>query len=266
MKEERGLPFPGFTEEERKRIKYVISDVDDTITRNGRLLPQVLAALYSVKISGRSIILVTGGSVGWADCYIRQWPVDAVVAESGAVLLCHDRDGGITNIINPSIDKDSVLKKRLELMGYTSPYPFSSDQTARVFDIAYDKAKMTPSEINVLKNILTASGASYAESSIHINAWFGSYDEKSALKYFMVNALDITEDDLLDKSIYLGDSFNDQPLFEYIPMSIGMHTVEERREEYTVLPKYITEGTSGEGWIETATSLTEKDSEEGSEK
>lgn len=261
MTEERGVEFPGFTEEERGRIKYIISDVDDTITRDGKLYPRVLDAVYRAKCSGRSIILVTGGSTGWADGYIRQWPVDAVIAESGAVFLCHNRDGSINSLINPAIKQDEVMQKRRKLIEYTAPYPFSSDQCVRIFDIAYDKAGMSPSEIKALKNILVMFGASWAESSIHINAWFGNYSKKSALKHFMENALGIKEEEYLERGIYMGDSFNDQPLFEYFPLSIGMHTVEDNRDKFTSLPAYITKGTSGEGWVEMVDSLVEEDEE-----
>ena len=261
----RGLPFIGFSDEERKNIEYVISDVDDTITKNGKLYPLVLDAMYRLKMSGRTIVLVTGGSTGWGDAYIRQWPVDAVICESGAVMLCHDRNGGITSIINPVIKKDEVMEKRRALIERTAPYPFSSDQCARVFDIAYDKAMMTDGEIRTLKNILSAHGANSAESSIHINAWFGTYNKKSALKFFMEKCLSIKEGEYLKKSIYLGDSFNDQPLFRYIPVSIGMHTVEERRDGFEYLPLYITTGTSGDGWVEVVNALVEGREDDGEE-
>ncbi len=261
-----GLPFPGFTEEEKGNIEYVISDVDDTITKDGKLYPTVLDAMYRLKMSGRTIILVTGGSTGWSDGYIRQWPVDAVICESGAVMLCHDANGGIASIINPVIKKDEVIAKRHKLIEYTSPYPFSSDQCARVFDIAYDKTMMTDGEVQALKNILRLFGASMAESSIHINAWFGSYDKKSALKFFMEKCLSVSEKDFLPRSIYIGDSYNDQPLFEYIPLSIGMHSVEEKRDGFTVLPRYITALSSGDGWIEVVNALVCGDGENQDEK
>ena len=85
--EEKGKEFTGFTEEEIKNIRYIVSDVDDTITTDGLLIPDALQAMYDIKKTGRKLILVTGGSAGWADGYMRQWPVDAVIAESGAVLL-----------------------------------------------------------------------------------------------------------------------------------------------------------------------------------
>ena len=64
MKGNGGFPFVGFTEEDRERIEIVVSDVDDTITRNGKLYPEVLEAMWRLKASGRTIVLVTGGSMG----------------------------------------------------------------------------------------------------------------------------------------------------------------------------------------------------------
>ncbi len=258
MMGEKGLPFHLDFKENGEDIKYIITDVDDTITKNGKLLPHALEALYKLKADGRTIVLLTGGSAGWGDAYIRQWPVDAVIAESGAVFLGYSRGGEITSIINPAIDKDKVLKERRRLMEYTSAYPFSSDQFARVFDIAYDKKKMSGAEKKALKNILTLFGASSAESSIHINAWFGSYNKKNALKYFLPNALGITEEEYLEKGMYIGDSLNDEPLFEYFPLSVGMHTVEDMRSSFKGLPTYISQYDGGDGFFEVAAFLCKK--------
>lgn len=255
MKGNGGFPFVGFTEEDKERLQIVISDVDDTITKNGKLYPDVLEAMWRVKASGRTIVLVTGGSVGWSDAYLRQWPVDAVIAESGAVMICHGKDEDVVQIINPVINKEEVFSKRRLLLEKTEGLPLSSDQCARVFDIAYDKKKMNEYEIKALKSTLTLYGASWAESSIHINAWFGDYDKQKSLEYFFQGPLDISKEEYMEHSIYCGDSFNDQPLFKYIPTSIGMHTVAERRDEFETLPTYITDGGPGDGWCQMAKAL-----------
>ncbi len=258
MSREKGLPFHKCFSEEGEDIKYIITDVDDTITKKGKLLPHALDALYKLKADGRTIVLLTGGSAGWGDSYIRQWPVDAVIAESGAVFLGYSKGGEITSIINPAVDKDKALCARRRLMEYTSAYPFSSDQFARVFDVAYDKKKMSGAEKKALKNILTLFGASSAESSIHINAWFGDYDKKSALKYFMTKVLSIGEEEYLEKGMYIGDSLNDEPLFGYFPLSVGMHTVEDMRSSFENLPTYISQYDGGDGFFEVAAFLCKK--------
>ena len=67
MSEERGLPFSSLTEEERRAVEIIVSDVDDTITKRGKLYPEVLKSLWLLKRKGHMIVLVTGGSSGWAD-------------------------------------------------------------------------------------------------------------------------------------------------------------------------------------------------------
>ena len=41
----RGIPFQGFSEEERNAVEIVVTDVDDTITKNGKLYPNALQSL-----------------------------------------------------------------------------------------------------------------------------------------------------------------------------------------------------------------------------
>lgn len=253
-----GLPFSVLTEEEKSRIQYIISDVDDTITTRGKLYPETLKALWDLKLAGKTIVLLTGGSAGWADAYIRQWPVDTVIAESGAVMMGRDRDGNVVYTVNPLIRQQEVQEKKQKLLKATAGLALSTDQYARLFDIAYDKAKLSEEEIRILKNLIKGMGGFYAESSIHINVWFSPYDKRSALKYFMSSLYNVSEDELKERSVYLGDSFNDQPMFAYIPLSIGMHFIEDHRDEFKNLPLYITEGEGGIGFCEFTKELLNK--------
>lgn len=245
-----GLPFSTLSEEEKSKVKYIITDVDDTITRRGKLTPEALKALWDLKFAGKTIVLLTGGSAGWADCYIRQWPVDIVIAESGAVMMGHAPDGSIIYTVNPLIKQPETNERRQKLLKVTAGLALSSDQYARLFDIAYDKAKLTSDEIRILKNTIKLSGAYYAESSIHVNVWFAPYDKRSALEHFMRALYNIDGKRLREESVYLGDSYNDQPMFEYIPLSVGMHFIEDHRNEFQHLPMYITKGEGGVGFAE----------------
>ena len=230
---------------ETAHIEYVISDVDDTITNSGRLLPEALAALYSIKESGRSIILLTGGSAGWADVYIREWPVDGVIAESGALFLTRE-NGEIIYKTNPVITSDAKEKKD-EFLKSIPQNLLSTDQYARLYDIAIDKSKLSVSERAEILKLIKDSGAFYAESSIHINAWFSPYDKYSGLTTFFSLYYKKGIEEIKSSSIYLGDGLNDQPLFKEIPLSIGMRSVERCKEKFQYLPHYITEGDGGYG-------------------
>ena len=85
------LPLSSLSSDRLSSITMVASDVDDTITTSGSLHPCALEALYAMHEAGLTLVLVTGGSAGWGDVYMRQWPVDMVIAESGALAL--QRDG-----------------------------------------------------------------------------------------------------------------------------------------------------------------------------
>ena len=244
-----GLPFKGFSPEQAEGIKLFISDVDDTITTDGKLYPETLRSLWRLKRSGRMVVLLTGGSAGWADAYIRQWPVDAVIAESGAVLLCYGKDGKIKYSNNPEIDND-VLRKKASLLKMASGLTLSSDQYARMFDVAFDKSTLEPSEKRGLLNVIQSLGGTAFESSIHINVAFGNYSKQQGVRYFLQKYYDYKEEDVLSQGIYLGDSLNDETMFSYLPLSVGMHSVEELRPLFKCLPTYITEGYSGEGFTE----------------
>lgn len=254
MMEEKGLPFEGLTPEERESIEIVVSDVDDTITKNGKLYPNALHSLWKLKRMGKMIVLLTGGSAGWADVYIRQWPVDAVIAESGAVILAHGKGGSIVYKFNPMIDP-MFQKKKESLLKLTAGLQLSTDQFARMYDIAYDKKRLSPEEAKTLKGMVKAAGGHWSESSIHINVSFGAFGKRSSLVMFMDALFDIRGDRLREHGVYLGDSLNDDDLFGFMPLSIGMHSVEDDRDSFANLPKYITAGYGGDGFSEFVRSL-----------
>ena len=254
MNQERGIPFQGLTDEEREAVEIVVTDVDDTITLNGKLYPNALQSLWRLKKAGKMIVLLTGGSAGWADVYIRQWPVDAVIAESGAVILAHGRNGAIVYRFNPMIDP-AFQKKKESLMKLTAGLQLSTDQFARLYDIAYDRKSLSPEEARTLKGMVKAAGGHWSESSIHINVSFGMFGKRSSLIFFMDALFDIKADRLREHGVYLGDSLNDDELFGFMPLSVGMHSVEDNRDSFTHLPKYITAGYGGNGFAEFTRSL-----------
>ena len=57
------------------------------------------------------------------------------------------------------------------------------------------------------------------------------------------------------KAVYFGDSLNDEDMFRLFPLSVGMHSVEDSRDRFDILPKYITSGYGGEGFSEGIRSL-----------
>ncbi len=237
--------FTSFTEEERNTIKAIVSDVDDTITTDGLLYPEALQALYRIRQEGLKTILVTGGSAGWADAYVRQWPVDAVIAESGALLI-YKKDGAVRYAANPVIVSDPEFsRKRCALLELTKDYVFSSDQYARIYDVAYEKSELSRSQEKRLFEIIESLGGTALVSSIHVNVLFSPISKKKGIDAFydiMKGELGLPQDidRFYETSLALGDSRNDEALFSAFRISVGNKRVSDDYESFRILPTYIT--------------------------
>ena len=70
----------------------VLTDIDDTLTADGVIAPAALDALHRLAAAGVPVVAITGRPTGWSAPLALAWPVAAIVAENGAVLL--RRQGG----------------------------------------------------------------------------------------------------------------------------------------------------------------------------
>lgn len=253
------------TEAEARAVEFVLTDVDDTITSDGKLRPAALAALYRLQDAGIRTICVTGGSAGWGDTYLRQWPVEAVIAESGAVSL-YRKDGLITHYVHPSIDQgryDERKEAMIEaVLSSVEGAKLSSDQFARIYDVAFDHGSeppyLDPEHIAQVVAVCTGEGAATAVSSIHINAWFGSFDKWEGSRTFFAEVLGLSQQELLGRSCYCGDAPNDQVMFAKIPLSFGVGNILEASGRMEILPRYVVTERGGEGFARIVDELLEK--------
>lgn len=69
----------------------MFTDIDDTLTSDGAITPNALAALHGLHTAGLTVMAVTGRPVGWSEPFALSWPLQAIVAENGAVALLNQR-------------------------------------------------------------------------------------------------------------------------------------------------------------------------------
>ena len=80
-------PITDWPASERAGIRGVFTDIDDTLTTDGKITGDALAALARLRAAGIHVVPITGRPVGWSEPFALQWPVDAIVAENGGVAL-----------------------------------------------------------------------------------------------------------------------------------------------------------------------------------
>ncbi|MBE9553557.1 MAG: HAD hydrolase family protein, partial [Proteobacteria bacterium] len=78
-------PLSEFPADTRRAVRFVLCDIDDTITDHGRLPASSLVAMERLQAAGIRVLPITGRPAGWCDHFARMWPVDGVVGENGAM-------------------------------------------------------------------------------------------------------------------------------------------------------------------------------------
>lgn len=250
---------------DRRDIRVVLCDIDDTLTRENRLEAAAYEALWDLHSAGFRVVPVTGRPAGWCDAFIRQWPVDAVIGENGA--FTYYLDSGVRReLYHPESSEPSATQARL---GHIAERVFrevpgtraAKDQAFRLFDYAVDFREEPPmlgfDEAETIRRICEEEGAVAKVSSIHVNFWIGAYDKRSMVAYTLSKlwGLSIDSPEVLRSLVFCGDSPNDEPMFSMVPNSFGVANVRDFLGYMQTPPKYITESSNGVGFAELASAL-----------
>lgn len=262
------IPVTSFPPEERSHVRFLLTDIDDTITHRGKLPAESYGVLWTLHDAGIHVIPVTGRPAGWCDLICRQWPVDGVIGENGAFAFFME-DDRLRVLHHPDAPEPHANRKRLATIAEevyravpgTRP---AKDQFSRLFDIAIDFREEPPlldlDSARAIKRHFESRGAQARISSIHVNAWFGTYDKLSMARYFLSerHAVDIQKPDENRRIVFCGDSPNDEPMFAAFRNSIGVANLAEYAAELAHRPRFITRGESADGFVEACSLLLDR--------
>jgi len=115
-------PLSTFPQVELNAIRGVFTDIDDTLTTDGRLTAEAYTAMERLRLLGLAVVPVTGRPAGWCDHIARMWPVDGVVGESGAFYFRYDREKRhMSRHYSDGDRKRAANRKRLAALARPSP-------------------------------------------------------------------------------------------------------------------------------------------------
>ena len=265
-------PISDLTVAEAGGVRYVLMDIDDTLTLRGKLPAVSYEALWKLKEAGLKVIPVTGRPAGWCDCIARQWPADGVVGENGALAFWEDapslRDGDAAHPSLPCLktmyhpgavknDHPALARIREQALAEIPGLRGAKDQFARLFDIALDFAEEEPvlpfSAAEKVREIALSHGAEAKISSIHVNVWMGKYDKLSMAERFLRERFGWQGDTA--EVVFVGDSPNDEPMFARFPLACAVANISRFRGVMKTLPAFIAGGEGGGGFAEIVQTL-----------
>lgn len=258
-------PLSAFTEGQRRAIRYVLTDIDDTLTSHGRLTAEAYAALERLQAAGFRVIPITGRPAGWCDLIARFWPVDGIVGENGALYMRYDRSAKVMRRRFFQTDAErQVARAKLAALAETilrdvPGCALASDQQYRECDLAVDFCEDVPplprEAVDKIVALFEQAGATAKVSSIHVNGWFGDWDKLSMTRVFFRDVFGEDLEVIRDRVVFAGDSPNDAPMFGYFPHSVGVANVTPFLDRIASPPAYVTPSDGGRGFVELADAL-----------
>ena len=258
-------PLSAFSADVRREVRGVFLDIDDTLTTDGSLTAVAYDALERLAAAGILMVAITGRPAGWCDHIARMWPVEGVVGENGAFYFRYDRvRRRMHKRFLASDGERHEARARLESLKETilAEVPGSavaSDQHYRECDLAIDFCedveRLPQSSVARIVALFERAGATAKVSSIHVNGWFGTYDKLGMTKILMRECFGIDLDADKECFVFVGDSPNDAPMFEYFPHSVGVANVSDFEGTLGAEPAYVCNERCGQGFVELADAL-----------
>ena len=256
------LPLSEFPIEERRAVRGVLFDIDDTLTTGGRLTADAYAAMERLERAGLQVVPITGRPAGWCDHIARMWPVAAVVGENGAFSFRYDRAARVMkrtyadDAASRAANRERLRAIAADIVREVPGCAIAADQHYRETDVAIDYcedvARLPREAVDRIVVLMQARGLTAKVSSIHVNGWFGAYDKLAATRRLLREEFRADLDDARGFYVFVGDSPNDAPMFKFFPHSVGVANVREFAERLAHEPRYVTSAASGAGFREVA--------------
>jgi HAD superfamily hydrolase (TIGR01484 family) len=260
------LTLSAFGRDAARSLRAVLTDIDDTLTDDGRLPAVAYTALESLHDAGLIVVPVTGRPAGWCDLIARQWPVDGVVGENGALWFHYDDAARHMKRVYCRAPEDRAADRRrldaiaADVLSSVPGSAIAADQPFRTTDLAIDFSEDVPplghAAADRIAAIFQRHGATAKISSIHVNGWFGSHDKLTTSLDMLRDAfgLDGNGSDR-ERIVFVGDSPNDAPMFAHFPNAVGVANVRDFTDRMPHLPRFVTAARGAAGFAELARHL-----------
>lgn len=240
-------------------LTLLLTDVDDTLTTEGRLSPQTYTALCQLAEAGVAVVPITGGCAGWCDMILRTWPVAAVVGEGGAFYGVRAAEGSVAWQFWDSAEQhradQAAILQYLRQLPLAFDVRLAKDQSLRWVDVAIDyrqDARLTDAQADQLCSAFTEAGYQAKRSSIHINIWRGDFNKAAMARRLLRDIFQLDEAAAQRQALFIGDAPNDEPMFAAFPNSVGVANIAPHLPGMAHRPKHLTAAKAGAGFVELA--------------
>jgi HAD superfamily hydrolase (TIGR01484 family) len=247
---------------EARRLEGLLFDLDDTVLTHGVLERAAYDAIWSLRDAGLRLVAVTGRPSGWGEVIARQWPIDGVVAENGAVFVERDGRGVRVTLDGPALEV-AARRARLdalaaEIARAVPEARLTDDMRGRRADVTWDvgeRERLAPATVARIVALARAAGARTTQSSVHLHASFERDDKASGVVRFLCGRFGVDAGAALGRYAFAGDSGNDAACFAAFRTTFGVANVRAYAGALSVPPRYVAAKERGDGFAEIAAAI-----------
>ncbi|MFO0755999.1 MAG: HAD-IIB family hydrolase [Byssovorax sp.] len=251
-----------------RSLRGVVFDLDDTVLDHGALGEPAYGALFRLREAGLRLIACTGRPAGWGEVLARQWPIDAIVVENGALaLVVEPGPAGSARRIQRHDPLDPKARRARhaglraladELCARFPSTALADDNDARITDVTLDigeHRRVPAPEIAEIRALAAAQGVRTLVSSVHLHLTREPDDKASGVVRLLAERFGEDATAALGRHAFVGDSGNDAAPFAAFAVTIGVANVRAHLRALSVPPRFAASAPMGRGFAEIAAHL-----------
>jgi len=244
------MPLLPVNQSDLSAIRLIASDVDGTLTENGKFNPNFIATLHRLRDAGIKLLLVTGRSAGWVSALVNYLPVEAAIAENGGLYLQSDGYqhclADIPNLSQHRLLLENALHRIQKTYSHLQP---SADNQFRLTDWTFDVDNLSDDDINAIAQQCYEMGLGFTYSTVQCHIKLANQDKATGLKQVLAKFYPDLEP---YQVLTVGDSPNDEAMFapDHFPLSVGVANILHYQDKMRHLPKYVTQAAEFAGFVE----------------
>jgi HAD superfamily hydrolase (TIGR01484 family) len=251
-------PFVEFPPQRLRQVRFVLTDVDDTLTVGARLTAATYSAIERLCQASLAVVPVTAAPSGWCDVMARMWPVAAVIAENGGLCFRYRAERGASERHYWSVaaerarDQERLMELAAAIAATVPGSCLAADQRYRETTLAFVRGS---GDSEAIRARLAGAGARTTVNSLWVLGWFGAFDKLAMAKRMLHELFALDIEAATDTVLYVGDSPNDEPMFGFFDNSVGVAGVRQYLAQMAAPPRWVTKGGAGAGFVEIAEAL-----------
>ncbi len=253
MGEVQPLPNHGFS----PRPQLLATDMDGTLTRQGKFTPALLQGLERLQGLGLPVMIVTGRSAGWVNGLAHYLPVVGAMAENGGIYFPYDGPPEPLVEIPNLVAHRQLLQKAFTQLQWRWPQLRESDDNRfRLTDWTFNIEGLTQADLDEMAQLCQSLAWGFTYSTVQCHLFTLGQSKAAGLqrvveRYFApIAAAEV---------LTVGDSPNDESMFNpaLFPQSVGVANVVDYWPRLTYRPAYITQAAEVAGFLELVEALVQ---------